>query len=161
MFKIGVISDTHSCLAETQSALQVFNEQKVNVVIHCGDIGSEAVVKAFKGIETHFVFGNCDGENVSYTEVARATGNKMHGWFGSLEYEGKKIAFLHGHQTTRFEEEIESGRWDLICYGHTHSASLQMYGETLVLNPGAFKRVHRPSIAVVSLPEMNVERFDV
>jgi hypothetical protein len=36
-----------------------------------------------------------------------------------------------------------------------------MHGSTLVLNPGAFKRVFRPTIAIVTLPEMTVERFDV
>jgi putative phosphoesterase len=161
MFKLGVLSDTHGLLAETQLAVQLFKEQGTEAVIHCGDIGGEDVVKVFQGIETHFVFGNCDGESGLLAAAAKKTGNKIHGWFGSIERAGKKIAFLHGHQTMRFEQEIESGRWDLICYGHTHSASLQMYGETLVLNPGAFKRVFRPSVAVIALPEMITEQFDV
>ena len=51
--------------------------------------------------------------------------------------------------------------WDLLCFGHTHTASLQMHGSTMLLNPGAFKRVFRPTVAIVTLPDMTVERFDV
>ncbi|GHT46984.1 phosphodiesterase [Planctomycetales bacterium] len=159
--KLGIISDTHGLIAETRLAVQLFREQSVDTIIHCGDIGSESVVKAFKGIETHFVFGNCDGESDLLRCAARSTGNKLHDWFGTIEKDGKNIAFLHGHQTARFEEEIAGGHWDLICYGHTHSASLQQYGNTLILNPGAFKRVFRPTVAIVTLPELTVEQFDV
>jgi putative phosphoesterase len=161
MTKLGVISDTHGELAVTIEAVRLFRERGVSAIIHCGDIGSEGVIEAFRGIETHFVYGNTDGEAEFLRDTARRTGNKLHGWFGSLELDGKQIFFLHGHQNARFEDETESGKWDLICYGHTHIQSLQMFRETMLLNPGAIKRVATPTVAIVSLPEMNVERCDV
>ena len=160
MPKLGVISDTHGRLTETVLATRLFLEHDVQTVIHCGDIGSSDVVKAFQGIETHFVLGNMDGTGESLRIAVEATGNHLHGWFGTMELAGKRIAFAHGH-LPQFEQELESGNWDLICYGHTHVASLQMHGSTLLLNPGAFTRVFRPTIAIVTLPDMNVERFDV
>jgi len=161
MSKLGVISDTHGLLNETVLAVQLFREHDVQTVIHCGDIGSSAVVRAFQGLETHFVFGNMDGESESLRLAAEETGNRFHGWFGSIELSGKRIAFLHGHQTSYFEQELESGCWDLLCFGHTHVASLQMHGSTLLLNPGAFKRVFRPTIAIVTCPDLTIERFDI
>ena len=161
MSKLGVISDTHGLVNETVLAVRLFREHDVQTVIHCGDIGSSAVIRAFQGIETHFVFGNTDGESEPLRLAAEETGNKLYGWFGSIERSGKKIAFLHGHQSSRFEQELASGYWDLFCFGHTHVASLQMHGSTMLLNPGAFKRVFRPAIAVVTLPELTVERLDV
>ena len=160
MSKLGVISDTHGLLNETVLAVQRFRDNDVQTVIHCGDIGSSAIVRAFQGIETHFVFGNMDGENKTFRLAAEETGNRLHGWFGSIELSGKRIAFLHGHQL-QFEQELESDNWDLLCFGHTHVASLQMHGSTLVLNPGAFTRAFRPTIAIVTLPDLTVERFDV
>jgi putative phosphoesterase len=160
MLKLGVLSDTHGLLEETKLAVQLFREQNVQAVIHCGDIGGGDIVRAFQGIETHFVFGNTDGEDDLLILAAKETGNRLHGWFGSIELVGKKIAFLHGHQNSKFEEAME-GDWDLLCYGHTHVASLQIHRSTVLLNPGAFKRVFRPTIAVVSLPDLTVERFDV
>ena len=158
--KLGVISDTHGLLNETVRAVRLFREHGVQTIIHCGDIGSSAVVKAFQGIETHFVLGNMDGESENLQLVAEETGNQLHGWFGSIELSGKRIAFSHGH-LPQFEEELENGNWDLLCFGHTHVATLQMHGATLLLNPGAFQRVLQPTIAIVTLPDMTVERFDV
>jgi len=163
--KLGVISDTHGLLNETVRAVQLFREHDVQTVVHCGDIGSSAVVRAFQGIETHFVLGNMDGgsmdgERETLQLAAEETGNHFHGWFGSIELSGKRIAFSHGH-LPQFEEELESGNWDLLCFGHTHVASLQIHGSTLLLNPGAFTRVFRPTIAIVTLPDMTVERFDI
>jgi putative phosphoesterase len=161
MSKLGVISDTHGLLNETIRAVQLFREHEVRAVIHCGDIGGSNIVRAFQGIETHFVFGNMDGENEELWFAAEETGNRFHGSFGSLELSGTRIAFLHGHESDKFTRELESGNWDLFCFGHTHVASLQMHGSTLLLNPGAFKRVFRPTVAIVTLPDLTVERFDV
>ena len=161
MSKLGVISDTHGLLNETILAVQLFREHDVQTVIHCGDIGSSAIVRAFQGLETHFVFGNTDGEDEKLRLAAKETGNQFHDWFGSIERAEKRIAFLHGHQSPQFEHELENGHWDLLCYGHTHVASLKMHGSTLLLNPGAFKRVFRPTIAIVTLRDLNVERFDI
>ena len=161
MSKLAVISDTHGLLKETLSAVQLFRKHDVQTVIHCGDIGGRAVVQAFQQIETHFVLGNMDADEESLRNAIKETGNHLHDWFGSIERAGKRIAFLHGHQSEKFEQESESGNWDLLCYGHTHIASLQIRGSTLLLNPGAFKRVFRPTIALVTLPDLTVERFDI
>ena len=159
--KLGVISDTHGLLNETVFAVELFREHNVQTIIHCGDIGSTAVAEAFQGIETHFVLGNMDGESEYLRQAVEESGNHFHGWFGSMERAGKRIAFLHGHQSEQFEQELDTGNWDLICYGHTHVAALQMHGTTLLLNPGAFKRVFRPTIAIVTLPELSIQRLDV
>ena len=161
MSTLGIISDTHGLLNETVQAVQLFLNHDVQTVIHCGDIGSSAVVRAFQGLETHFVFGNMDGESETLRLAAEETGNQLHGWFGSIERSGKRIAFLHGHQSHKFEQELASGNWDLICFGHTHVAAVEMRGSTMLLNPGAFKQVPRPTIAVVTLPDLTVERFTV
>ena len=161
MSKLGIISDTHGLLNETMRAVQLFRNHCVQAVIHCGDIGGVEVVKAFQGLETHFVLGNMDSNSKALRTVAEETGNRIHGWFGSIELSDKRIAFLHGHQTEKFEQELESGNWDVICFGHTHVASLAMHGSTMLLNPGAFKRVFRPSVAIITLPDLNVLRFDI
>ena len=161
MSKLGIISDTHGLVNETVLAVQLFREHSVLAAIHCGDVGGSAVVRVFQGLETHFVLGNMDSDSESLRSAAEATGNQLHDYFGSIERCGKRIAFLHGHQSSKFEKELKSGNWDLLCYGHTHVAALQMHGSTLLLNPGAFHRVFRPTVAIVTLPDMNVEQFDI
>jgi len=159
--KLGIISDTHGQQNETIRAVLLFREQNVQTVIHCGDIGNEAVVNAFRGIKTHFILGNMDKDSDVLRCAVEKTGNLFHGSFGSIEISGKRIAFMHGDDSDKFEWELESGNWDLLCYGHTHAADLQVRSSTLLLNPGAFIRVPCPSVAIVTLPDMTTELFDV
>ena len=161
MSKLGIISDTHGRLNETVLAVRIFREHNVRTIIHCGDIGSLAIVRIFQKIPTHFVLGNMDGNDETFQSVIEETGNNFHGRFGTIEQAGKRIAFLHGDDTETFDKELASGNWDLLCYGHTHVAELHQQGSTLLLNPGAFTRVSRPTIAIVTLPELTVERFSV
>ena len=159
---IGVISDTHGNVQLVQKAMILFREFEVVRILHCGDIGSEGVVRQFRGVPTEFVLGNCDGAGVKLREVIEAEGQICHGVFGRLTLEGKDIAFMHGHDTLRFEREAKSGRWDMLCYGHTHEAALWMGCEhTIVMNPGALERAKTPSVAVVKLPELDVTRINI
>lgn len=156
--KIGIISDTHGDHQGTIAAVELFRERKVQRIIHCGDIGTAETVLLFdRGIATDFVFGNCDMNTKSLKEAILERGFTCHERFGALELEGKSIAFLHGDDHQRFERELSGGAWDLLCYGHTHIADLRLHAHTLVLNPGAIYRSAQPSIALVELPEMNVQ----
>jgi putative phosphoesterase len=162
MAKLGIISDTHGCLDKTALAVQLFRSQKVQEIIHCGDICDESTVRLFYGIETHFVFGNMDDDNSEELCFAiKNTANHFHNWFGSIDRLGKRIAFLHGHESDKFDQELENGNWDLLCYGHTHVAALHTQGTTLLLNPGALVRVSKPSVAIVTLPDLIVEQFSL
>lgn len=157
--RLGVLSDTHGALFLTQAAVQLFQRMDVDTIIHCGDIGGTEIIRAFRGLDAHFVYGNTDGENPLLSIAADEAGCVLHGWFGSLERAGKNIFFLHGHQETRFQEEIRSEHWDLICFGHTHQATFQQYGSTRLLNPGALQRVATPRVAIVTLPEIEVQSY--
>ncbi|MCL2304435.1 MAG: metallophosphoesterase [Planctomycetaceae bacterium] len=154
--KIGVLSDTHGDVKLTSAALEVFCEQGVSQILHCGDIGTPEIVLLFSQIPTAFVFGNCDPKTETLRRAILSIDQTCCDWFGELELDGKRIFFLHGHQWNRFENEVHSGQWDLICYGHTHNAELRMAGETLILNPGAIYRTASPSVAIVDLESMNV-----
>jgi len=154
--KIGVLSDTHGDIKLTEAALKVFREHEVSQILHCGDIGTPEIIRLFSEIPTAFVFGNCDPKTETLRKVIHSIGQTCCDWFGELELGKQRVLFLHGHQWDRFEAEIHSGRWNLICFGHTHHAELRMVGDTLLLNPGAIYRTPSPSVAVADLKSMNV-----
>lgn len=154
---LGVLSDTHGQIKTTERAIRLFAEKNVTEIIHCGDIGGENIVTLFQDIPTHFVLGNMDVSGDAIDRVARTTGGFFYQYFGSLKRENKRIAFLHGHQSDRFSTELDSGLWDLICFGHTHTPTFERHGNTHLLNPGALYRVATPTIAIVRLPEIEVE----
>ena len=150
---IGVLSDTHGQIYATLKAIRMLESCRVGTVIHCGDIGSPAIVSLFQQWPTHFVFGNVDDPR-SLEAAIREAGQTSHQRFGSLEAEGKQIAFMHSDDQNLFRQTVRSGGWDVVCHGHTHLAEISTAGRTLVLNPGAIDRTEHPSVAVLELPSL-------
>jgi putative phosphoesterase len=150
--RLGVISDTHGQVDLTRSAVRLLESLDVEVVLHCGDIDSMAVVELFAAWPTHFVFGNCDDDLEKFAAAIQAAGQACHGLFGDLEFDGVRIALLHSHERRRFRNAIDSGDYRLVCYGHTHVAAIDRHGDTLVVNPGAIYRASPHSIAIIDLP---------
>lgn len=154
--RIGVVSDTHGHVEFTRGAVHMLRSFQPAAVIHCGDIGSPAIVGLFSDWPTHFVLGNVDYDEAVLAAAIAAEGQTLHGRFGSLELEGRQIAFLHGDDLRRLERETAAGQWDLLCHGHTHVPREEQVGSTLVLNPGALYRAERHTIAVVELETLEV-----
>ena len=152
--KIGVLSDTHGDVPGTRQALQVLECLGVSMLIHCGDVGAE-VVPSLQGVPIHFVYGNMDDPD-QLREVIVPPEHTLHDRLGTLEIEGRRVAFLHGDDVKLLRHTIHSGHWDLVCPGHTHAFSSGFEGRTLVVNPGALGRTSHSSLAVVDLPSLEV-----
>lgn len=159
--RIGVVSDTHGHVGSTAAAVKILERHDVTVVLHCGDLGSTAIVPLFAPWPTHFVFGNVDGDEGLLAKAIEECGQMCHARFGSLELAGKKIAWLHSDDHALFDETVDSGEWDLVCYGHTHVAEQHRAGRTLVLNPGALFRATPRTIAVVDLEDLRATHVTV
>lgn len=153
LVRVGIISDTHGQIEFTRAAVRMLESLEVNRVLHCGDIGSPEIVEMLAPWPTDFVFGNCDTEQRVLRSAILRAGKECHGEFGDLEIEGVRIALVHSHDRRLFAASVGSGRYDVICYGHTHLAAIEKQGETLLLNPGAVYRAQPHSIAVLDLPE--------
>jgi putative phosphoesterase len=161
--KIGVVSDTHGHIANTLAAARMLEALEVEAVLHCGDIGSPEIPKLLAAWPVHFVFGNCDHayEEDDLRAAIEAAGLTCHGRFGEIELAGRRIALIHSDDARLFRQVISGGKYDLVCYGHTHEAEFHREGKTLVLNPGALYRANPHSIAVVDLTTMQVEIVNV
>lgn len=159
--RIGVVSDTHGSVEHTRPAIRMLDSLEVDAVLHCGDIGSAEVVELFEAWPTHFVLGNCDHDHTELQSAIESAGQTYHGLFGELELAGVPIALMHSHEIRRFRETIDSGRYRLVCYGHTHVAKKERRGDTLVLNPGALYRADKHTIAVVDLPSVEATLVEV
>jgi putative phosphoesterase len=159
--RLGVISDTHGHVELTRPAVRMLESLDVDAVLHCGDIGSMAVVELFAPWPTHFVFGNCDENTQAFATAINKAGQTCHGLFGDLEFDGLKVALLHSHERNRFREAIDGGKYRLVCYGHTHVAAIDQRDGTVVLNPGAIYRASPHSLAVVDLPKVEATIIDL
>jgi hypothetical protein len=156
--RIGVVSDTHGAVRSAQKAARALASLRVDLVVHCGDIGTAGVVAQLSQFPSHYVFGNMDDHATLRAAIA-AAGATCHERFGHLQLAGRSVAFLHGDDAGLLRRTIGCGQWDLVCHGHTHVAAKFTQGTTLVVNPGAIQRTHAPSVAVIDLPSLEVTQI--
>ncbi len=155
---IGIISDTHENLPLIERAVDQFRARRLSLVIHCGDIISPPVLKAFSGLPMRLVFGNNDGERDGLRRMAQELG------FGAVDdelelvEEGKRLFVAHGHRQGVLERVIQRGGYDYIFTGHTHSERDERIGRTRVINPGALFAARRYTVALLD-PATDILEF--
>jgi len=135
---IGLISDTHDHLKMIERAVAFFNDRKVTIVLHAGDVISPFTAKKFKdcGSRLILVYGNNDGDRSNLQRVFSEIGAQFYWPAAILELDGKKTLMLHGEDLKLVEEIANRNIFDLIVSGHTHEASVKRIGGTLWVNPG-------------------------
>jgi len=159
--KIGVLSDTHDRLEITAQAIRRLREGGAELLIHCGDMESPAIIPEFEELPTHFVIGNNDYDLSRMAARVAAIGGKIHGHLGTLELAGKRIAWVHGHIRGQLRDLKQAGTFDYVFYGHSHIAESHRVGPTLVLNPGALHRARPKTCALIDLLTDTVESIEV
>lgn len=136
--RLAIISDSHDNIPNTEKALDWINREKINFIIHCGDLAAPAVLSKvimpkFSG-EFHFVHGNV-GDPELLEQIAEDFKNvTIHGEVGEIEVGGKKISFTHFPEKAL--ELAKKGTFDLVFYGHTHKPWEEKIGHTKLVNPG-------------------------
>ncbi len=135
--RIAIMSDSHDNLWRLEEAMPLLRE--TDVVLHCGDLIAPfmmiRLIKGAGGNPVHVVWGNNDGDKRLLSQVAASAENvHLHGEFAEIELGGLRVAMNHYPRIAR--ALAESGRYDLVCYGHDHTAHQEWVGETLLLNPG-------------------------
>jgi len=136
---IGIISDTHDNAEATERAIEIFREEGVEIVIHCGDFIAPLIVPYFEEFELHGVLRNNDGDVANLQAAFDSLGgeSQLHGQFADLEFDGLSVAVLHGESKAEVEAIAAGETYDFVCYGHHHERELADDGRTTVLNPGA------------------------
>ncbi len=163
---VGIISDTHDNIENVRRAAEVFRREKVDLVIHLGDIVApftllelannvEAPVKA--------IYGNNCGEKLGLQRVAGIVGAEIWEPPKTISLDGRRILLVHGYGSTENTLEIVealalSKKWDAVLYGHTHQARLDYKKGILILNPGeAGGWLSKPSIALLDTSTMRAK----
>jgi len=134
--KIGIISDSHDNMGNIEKAVSIFKERKVELVIHAGDYVNPGAIRLFQGVKLIGIFGNNDGEKLGILKAFEDINGELKGDFCELELDNLKIAVYHGTVLEIKDALIDSGKYDVVVYGHTHIKENKTMGKTLVLNPG-------------------------
>ncbi len=133
---IGIVGDTHNNLKNISKICEIFNEEKVDLVIHTGDITLPKSLKAFKSLKCEMlgVFGNNDiDEKNDLLEASKEFQCKMYDEPFLFELNNRKICIMH-HPELINENLVQ--QVDFIFHGHTHRYRNEVIKETIIFNPG-------------------------
>jgi len=145
---VGLLSDSHARWERTKRALQALRERGATTFIHCGDVEDELVLDQLAGLDSHLVWGNCDWNAQTLGRYAGDLGIAVHGLSGELEFDGRRVAFTHGHEPAAMRAAIVGGA-DYLVHGHTHERRDEREAGTRILNPGALHRARPFSVATL------------
>lgn len=148
---IGICSDTHNRHQIMRRAVEVFDRAGVERIVHCGDVGGQAVFDELVGRCVRFVWGNTDVADRGLRAYLEAVGIPPPESVPLLlEWAGRRIAVFHGH-----ERGCTDGPWvlevDYIFHGHTHARRDERLGRVRVINPGGLHRARVRTVATLDL----------
>jgi putative phosphoesterase len=143
--RLGVIADTHGLLRP--EVFQVFEE--VDHILHAGDVGKPEILIDLEAIApVTAVYGNADPAELRSRLPQVAT----------TELDGFAIVVTHGDQLGHpTPEKLHAAfpRAEIIVYGHTHKALLELVDKTVtVMNPGGAGQARfdlKPSVGIMEL----------
>jgi len=137
MTRIGVISDTHGLLRDEA----VDRLRTSALIIHAGDIGSQAVVSQLEQISpVRAIRGNVD----------RGAWAQVFPEKQIIEVEGQRIYLIHNLRELDLDPVASGIR--VVVSGHSHMPNREKVNGVLYLNPGsAGPRRFRLPVAVATL----------
>ncbi len=163
---LGVMSDSHDNLGNARKAAEVFRKEKVDIVLHLGDIISPFTLAAIAGVLDEIklvtIYGNNCGEKIGLQRVAKMYNVELYEPPHILDLGDVKILMLHGFGDVEKTKKIvyalaRGGEWDIVLYGHTHLRDRIVIDGKLVVNPGETAGViEDPSIAIINTENKEV-----
>lgn len=158
--QVGVVSDTHNNIKNISLLIRLFNERKVDFVIHTGDITNAKTLEKFSELncDLYGVFGNNDRNEIGLEEIINKNGFKFHNPPFVIDKGNKIIAIFHEPE---FIENFLSNnnQIDIVFHGHTHRYRNEFIDDVLLFNPGesAGMQEGKNAIGIVNLIDLSTE----
>jgi len=132
---IGIMSDSHDNVYAVRQAVRFFKNTECELVVHAGDFVAPFAARELEHLAcpVKAVFGNCDGEKEGLRKVVNAFGEIKQAPF-VFSYADKNFLINHIHMPV--DRYTESGKYEVIIFGHTHKAEVRRKKGVLLINPG-------------------------
>lgn len=167
--KVCIVSDSHDNRYLLAAAVKDAQQRGAEAVLHCGDVVAPTTLRILNpiGLPVHVIHGNNTGDMYSLSRLSHNTESVVtyYGQDAGIELAGKKIFMVHYPHYA--EAMATTGRWNIVCCGHDHKASIReienIKGTTsLFLNPGTVGGVGAsPTYIMGDLESMTFEIIDV
>jgi len=156
---IGIVSDSHDNIVALKTAVEFFNDEKVEIVLHAGDVVSPFMVKTLSKLDCPFKisFGNNDGDRVTLQKRTAEVGGTAED-FINIICRKKRIGMIHGTNQAIIGGLVRSGIFDVVISGHTHTP-LVNHTKTLHINPGEVSGVltGKKTVALLDQDKLTAE----
>lgn len=136
--RIAVLGDIHDRVDNLDRALALVHKEHTETLLCLGDIARpETLVRLAEAYPKHIhvVLGNLDSEDEIKRTIERE--RLLHVYYqgltGRLTLDQRRIAFTH---KPRDAETLLEQEFDAVFYGHTHEATVEKRGTSLLINPG-------------------------
>lgn len=130
--KIAIISDTHDNLENLSKFLDFAKKEKIELLIHCGDVTNDYTLKEIEKKFPGEIFLSLGNGDVKESLLAAVKKTKIFENLGKIEIEKLKIGFCHQIFKTKFQYQD----YDFFFFGHTHYPSLWQAKNCILANPG-------------------------
>jgi putative phosphoesterase len=159
--KIGIIADTHNDIKMAKKAIEFFKKEKVELVIHAGDLTSPKIIEIFKGLNCKFVLGNADIDIEIINQKSEEMGFGCVDTYCDFMVEDKRFIVFHGNDIPMFRKVVASGKYDYIIKGHTHFYENYISNNTRIINPGSLFGEDEHTIAILDTETEKVEKIRI
>jgi putative phosphoesterase len=163
--KVGVVSDTHDNRDAILKAVDFFNGEGVDVVLHAGDHIAPFTIKWLGGLKARVigVRGNLDAEFEALKSRYGERGWSLYRHLASIKLSETPIALIHGEAEEVVEALLKSGLYKVVVRGHLHKVIEEWVGDTLHLSPGEAcgYLTGRRTVAILRIPEISVEIVEI
>ncbi len=159
---VGVVSDTHNNIKNIENIINIFNKEKVNLVIHTGDISKAKTLRLFSYLNCPMtgVFGNNDRTEEGLKEVCYEYNFNFQEPPLSLSLEGKEIAVFHEPELidSYIKEHVDV---QLIVHGHTHRYREETLNNIIIFNPGesAGSLKGKNALGIIDISNLKIRRI--
>lgn len=157
--KIAIIADIHDNIFNLEKCLRICQENKVDKIICCGDVGNFETLKYissnFLG-EIFLVEGNA--ETFSKKEAAKLKNINYQGLIAYVKLDNLNIGFCHRSVDIPKVSKGFEGKLDFIFYGHSHKPWLERKDGVALINPGNIANIYyQATFALLDLKTKNLE----
>jgi len=154
---VGLISDTHVPVRAREVPKQVFAIfEKADYIVHAGDLVDMAVIDELEQVAPVLaVYGNMDGPEI-HTRLSKINSVKVFNW---------KVGVVHDPGALfgmgKMRETASKNGFDVLVYGHTHSANVRWDRNTLFINPGSPTNpvppfIAKPTVALLKITQEKI-----
>ena len=159
---IGVVSDTHNNHKNIDTAISIFNDMDISLVVHTGDITNSKSLEKFYKLNAQLVgvYGNNDRNEPDLDKTANLYQFKLQEPPYLIEVLGRNIAIFH--EPDKIEDFLaDNSAVDVVLHGHTHRYRNEIKKGILFFNPGesAGMKIGMNALGIIDLENLEAKRI--